>query len=103
MANGKSHLATLTVPTATYYLGAANYLINLSRDFGDYHGSAGYPNPVTVSAVFINGQLDSCSAIGGLEYATNAKLPVRFLDPPYQRSGANANVTTDVNEPRMAA
>lgn len=78
-----------------YYFGSVNYLINLPRDFGDYHGAAGFLNPANVSTVFVNGQLISCSVTGGTRYAPNAQLPVQFTDPSYKGSGANANVATD--------
>jgi hypothetical protein len=79
----------------SYIFSSINYLINGPRDFGDYHGYAGYLSPGAVSTVFAGGKLTACSVSGGAAYAPNAQLPVNFYDPTYTGTGANANVSTN--------
>jgi hypothetical protein len=94
-SNAAIKTLTATWSTGGYFFGSTNYLINLPRDFGDYHGAAGYLTPAAVSLSFANGELVSCSVTGGSSYAPDAQLPVQIIDPSYTGTGANANVATN--------
>lgn len=97
--NSPTAIRTLSVPYTQngYYFGVTNFLINLPRDFGDYHGAAGFLTAANVGLNFLAGQLVSCTVSGGSLYAPNAQLPVQITDPTYTGSGANANVATDAS------